>query len=754
MYVLFNGGKDIEFDWSLDDPVTYNAPALLLQITDTEANGGWNLYGFEFPAAQANGSTTLHIRQNGAGVDTMYIDGVQVEEKTYWTSFCDGDQDGCLWEGTRHASTSRRYAPTRSGGRIYDFTDDYSFNVGAYLGLGEPPYHTAIDRYPTIEASRLNQLQLEPRRFSLIGSMQGTSWSNLHSLRQDLLEELAPKADPEDDSGTQPVKIWYTGATRTKEIEAYFVGGLDLALDASRDPCYFQRRMALQFLATDPYWYDIGTLASRLYASRALTLRYITGKQWTSDNFGEWTDMSVGAITNPVAVYAIAVGPDKKIYVGGNFDTIDGVANTLNIAAYDPATDTWEALGAGLENGTANGSVRALRFGPDGVLYAGGDFDNAGGDANADHLAQWNGAAWSAVGGGPGAVATLVMIYALEFDKNGILYIGGDFTDWNGNVDSDYIVSWDGAAYAPLDADELDDHVRAIKTAPNGDIYIGGNFQNKAGPVSMDRICYWDGTDFQNLGTDGNNGVNAEVRAIAIDNAGLVYLGGDFTTARGDTVNYIARWNGTGMAALGSGTGAAVHALDIGPDNALWVGGAFSSISGLNWVDRIARWMRDGWAATDLDLPGSPTVYALVAGNQRPDRKRNYDVWAGFDTTGAATAGRVYNFSAAGSARAYPVIIANVSGSTARLGSLKEGFSAKEIVFDYTLQDGDEITINLQPDDLSISTEFFGSIPEAVVPSSDIASFPVLPGGNSLVSYNPGMTDVFIKWRIAYESID
>ena len=88
------------WDWSLDD-ATYNAPTLIEAI-----DGDWDLYGFEFPAAQANGSTKLSIHQNGAGSGDFYLDGIQVEQKDdYHTTYCDGTQSGCEWNGAEHATT-------------------------------------------------------------------------------------------------------------------------------------------------------------------------------------------------------------------------------------------------------------------------------------------------------------------------------------------------------------------------------------------------------------------------------------------------------------------------------------------------------------------------------------------------------------------------------------------------------------------------------------------------------------------------
>ena len=56
----------------------------------------------------------------------------------------------------------------------------------------------------------------------------------------------------------------------------------------------------------------------------------------------------------------------------------------------------WSSLGGA---GTGlNGSVHDIEF-DGGVLYAGGEFTNAGGDADAYRIAKFSGAVWSSLGG-------------------------------------------------------------------------------------------------------------------------------------------------------------------------------------------------------------------------------------------------------------------------------------------------------------------------------------------------------------------
>ena len=81
------------------------------------------------------------------------------------------------------------------------------------------------------------------------------------------------------------------------------------------------------------------------------------------------------------------------VVVGGSF-TVAGSVVANNIAAWNPATGQWSALGVG-----TNSTVRALSILPSGELVVGGEF-TAAGSVIAQHVALWNGARWSRLGAG------------------------------------------------------------------------------------------------------------------------------------------------------------------------------------------------------------------------------------------------------------------------------------------------------------------------------------------------------------------
>jgi len=238
------------WDWSVDN-AAYTAPALIEAI-----DSNWTLYGLQFPAAQCNGSTLLYVRQNGAGAGDFYVDGVQVEQLTYWTTYCDGDQQGCAWNGADHAATSTRSASSRAGGRVQDIQTDYDFDISGMFGLGTAPQTVIMDEFALLPGGELNTIKVHPRSFNLTGVTRGTSYADLHSKLGPLESILAHDAYPQDENGWQPVRLRYTGAVAQKEIAAHYEGGLEGAISAT-PVCYWQRA-AIRFLAEDPYLYPPG----------------------------------------------------------------------------------------------------------------------------------------------------------------------------------------------------------------------------------------------------------------------------------------------------------------------------------------------------------------------------------------------------------------------------------------------------------------------------------------------------------------
>jgi len=261
-------------------------------------------------------------------------------------------------------------------------------------------------------------------------------------------------------------------------------------------------------------------------------------------------------------------GNGTDLYAGGQFTTIGGIGAN-NIAKWNGSS--WSAIGSGM-----NSIVEALAVnGSD--LYAGGAFTTAGG-VTVNQIARWNGSTWSALGSGMGGESPYVFaLVAIGAD----LYAGGHFTT-AGGVPANNIAKWNGSAWSALGSGMDGSSVRAL--ALNGaDLYAGGGFST-AGGISATNIAKWNGSSWSALGP----GLEGEVYALAVDGTDL-YVGGTFTTAGGVTVDHIAKWNGSTWSALGSGL-SRHHVIALATDNSghLFVGGDFT-YAGTNLSPYVAQ---------------------------------------------------------------------------------------------------------------------------------------------------------------------
>lgn len=731
--MLVRGTLPASWDWSLDN-TNWTVPTLIEQI---DAN--WALYGASFPAAQANGSTTLRVYQNGAGSGDFYVDGVQVEEKDHWTTFCDGEQSGCGWNGAEHASTSSRSAAATAGGRMYDLQDNYHFDVGGMVGAGAAPQKLGIDSYALLPGGEFNSVKIRERAFTLSGVIRGNSLATLHAYRQALLTVLTPG----------PVTLRYTGATTHKEISAYYEAGLEGEIRAD-EPSWWERA-AIRFLAPDPMWYEIGGSAAALDTNDSATMRYIVGRLRST---GQWS--TLGLSVNPTtggAVNTIAIGPDGSVYVGGNFTGWNGSAGADYVAVYNPVTNTWARVGNASD---FNGEIYWLIFGPDGTLYAGGAFTNCAGVANADYIAKWNGSAWTAVGQPVQGAAAITGVFCMAFDHAGNLYIGGNFTNWADIANADYFVKWNGTSYSAVGSGGTG-AVQTIAIDSQDNIYIGGEFTNWAGDGNADYLAWWNGSAWAAVRATA---LNSFVYTMIFTADDILYLTGIFTNAAGiANADKIVGYNGQQFFALGTGLNGDGVCLAL-INNVLYAGGGFTQAGPISLADRIARWNGASWAHLDVDFPATANpVMAMAVGNQDPVIKSNFDLYVSTNVSGAGSLAGTVAITNEGTQAAYPVIkITRSGGTSATLETLRNETTGLELLFNYGLLDGEELTIDLTPTQKSIVSNFFGARPDAILANSDFGQFALQPGSNNITAFvnvagAPTIT-AWMEWRDAYRSQD
>lgn len=237
-------------------------------------------------------------------------------------------------------------------------------------------------------------------------------------------------------------------------------------------------------------------------------------------------------------------------------------------------------------------------------VYAGGAFDFAGGVV-ARNIAQWNGTAWSPLGGGrTGSVAALT-------NFNNALIVAGSFGDGQD------IARWDGASWTSLGGG-VNNAVNALTTFNDGTgnaLYVGGAF-TRAGStlIVASRVAKWNGTAWSAL-IGPFNGTNGTVTALLGTDAAsgvgnFLYVGGAFTTAGGNSALRIARWNGSAWSAMGSGFNGPVLTMAVfndGSGPALYAGGAFTENGpGTQTFGYIARWSHatSSWSTVGGGMDG------------------------------------------------------------------------------------------------------------------------------------------------------
>lgn len=670
---------------------------------------------------------TFQLARTGTATTavTMYLDAVQFEAKTdHTTTYCDGDQPGCLWTGSRHLSTSERSAQVRSGGRVYNLDDLYAY-VTRLSGAGMPPVKHLTQGQALMPGAMYQGAKVLPRQMALIFDAVGTSRENLHSVRKDIIDYIKSDAV----KGAQPFRLRYTGAYsyRPVEIDCVYSGGLEMgALDG------YTETIAMALTCYDPFFYELGDQATHMGASQSLaSTNYILTK---AD--GVWAQLGTGM--NDV-IRCLAIAPNGNLYAGGAFTDAGG--KTVNYIAYWNGS-AWTELSVGGNNGL-NGVVQDIVFAPNGDLYACGNFTTStGGDANKYlRIVKWDGSAWTALPvhatnglSGQGN--------AMTWGLDGKLYVTGNFSTAAG-VTVNNVAVWDGAAWAAMGGTPgVNDIGNSICTLPNGNIVVGGQFTTAGGGAAL-RIAKWNGTAWSAMGTGFQNG---QIDALLCLADGQIYAGGTFTTYAGyNHGSYLAIWNGTYWRGLPSEVNGNVNYIGQMPDGNILAGGEFTSAGALATGDRIAIWNGSTWSLVDADLPGSPAEFDAVWNGAG-------DLFMEFGTAGTATTSAAYTATNNGTTNAYPKItIKRSGGTTAYIKWIKNETTGASLNFgEYALLDGEILEIDTTPGSRSIKSSIYRGLSSglaqgtirpyssawnALLPNSDLANFYFLPGSNTITVY-------------------
>jgi len=709
--------------------------------TTFTATGYWQRVEVSWTSnATATNYQVQVIRNSVASTAAFYVDGAQFEQNTAATTFFDGYTPGCHWTGAIRNSTSARTDNTGLGGELLCINDYAS--ITKHIGFGMGQWDQIMTKM-TVGGDMYQTHARKSRTVALNLAYTGESHGELQAKRKVILDALRP-----DLLSNLPVReqfgINMPGSWRGHEQRILRYQGFDANGNEATNPvdiiCAFEschsdtpdtetsQQDTLIFTVPSGLFQGAYHEGSSLDLYASFPAEFIV-KRDPQGNWCEWTGSAYASLITGLngTVYCMVDGPDGKIYAGGTFTNAGGVASANYLARWDPVTEAWEALGVSYTGATIS-MILALAFDANGDLYVGGQFENWGG-ASGDHIVKITGLE-------PDGIPTVntlgtglqAFCDAIAIAPNGYVYIGGGFTSAGGVANTAYVAFWDGTAWHSASSTVLDDYVTTLAFSPNGSLYIGGVFTNAAHPF----LCRLgeESSAYQVVGR--NTDVNAVVHSIAFDAAGHMYIGGAFTNVGGNAnADYVVKRVGSNWESLGTGTNNIVHNV-ASCYGKVYVSGSFSTAGGVALTDRVAVWTNGAWQPLDVDLPGTAYVYsALEASDGSLYIGGVFSTVAETPDEDAKVGIVALNLEAAtASANTYPVISVTGPGTLRMIKNYRTG---KSIAFSgLTLQAGEWISLNFDPLNLSFRSGWAsrGNLMRYIVAGADYGDFYVSPGAN------------------------
>ena len=337
----------------------------------------------------------------------------------------------------------------------------------------------------------------------------------------------------------------------------------------------------------------------------------------TRHNLGRLNpDGTVDTNFNPGAnslVYAMAVQPDGKILVVGNFTTIGGGGTGATARNYIARLHPGGSVDAAFNPG-ANAYSYALSLQADGKILVTGDFTLLGGGGSGtaarSRIGRLNPNGSIDAGFNPGANGG---INALLVQADGRILLGGGFTTLggggtgttprnrigrlkhDGSVDASFNPGADARVYAV--AEQADGNLLAVGSFTT----LGGGGTGSAARSKIARL-YPDGT--VDATCDPGVGLFGPA-ALAVQPDGKIVVGGHFETLGGGGSGTATRYNlgrlnpdGSLDAGFDTGTNASVQASATQADGKVIISGFFDLVFGNNTGpyqrEFIARFNQDG----------------------------------------------------------------------------------------------------------------------------------------------------------------
>ncbi|TDE06043.1 T9SS sorting signal type C domain-containing protein [Flavobacterium sandaracinum] len=287
------------------------------------------------------------------------------------------------------------------------------------------------------------------------------------------------------------------------------------------------------------------------------------------------------------SIKTAVVQPDGKIVIAGVFTNYnDVVRNRIVRIQANGEIDAAFAIGAGFNN-----QVYALALQPDGKIIVSGNFTSYNGiliNRIVRLLPDGTLDSGFAIGSGADAIVDCILL-----QPDGKIVLGGQFTLFNGLSHNRMVrLNTDGSIDSGFSIGVgFDKNVYTIALQSDNKLIVGGVFLNYKG-VSAKRILRLNSdASLDTSFTTGTGFSSGEIRAILVQPDDRLLIGGTFAgNYNGTTVRRMVRLLSTGIydATFSVNLNNTLFSICFTPSNKVMIGGNFNSVSGVA-KHRLAR---------------------------------------------------------------------------------------------------------------------------------------------------------------------
>ncbi len=283
---------------------------------------------------------------------------------------------------------------------------------------------------------------------------------------------------------------------------------------------------------------------------------------------------------------------ERKILVGGNFTLANGAPRRY-LAQFNDNGSVDLAFKVAAGAGGLDGPVWAIAVQPDRKIIIGGDFRSVNGEPR-NHIARLNPDGSLDASFSNSGIGANSSVRALAVQRDGRILVGGLFTSVEDAPQNRIArLNSDGSLDASFNTGAgANDAVYAIALQPDNRILLGGAF-TRCGGVARSRVTRLNSDGSVDPTINFGAGCNNFVAAIAVQPDDAIVLGGGFTTYDNASAACLARIYGRSIS--GSGTfefTSAIYGVDETAPNATITvrrrGGTSAPINGTNVYVTVA----------------------------------------------------------------------------------------------------------------------------------------------------------------------